>query len=185
MDDVHVLHFHSDALPALAFALKSAIDDLEARAIISETWGDDRGLGRDSAAEYRADIPRLMALLSQLDGFEVTDPRPDGHALDWLGNLYLIRDGSPVRVGPTEAFEELLAVALRRSTSGHVSGVELAGALARSTGEGRDELVERARGRHLSLGDSSDNRVLHLFAAGRAASPSGRRLADDSHRPLS
>lgn len=186
MDDVHSLLFPSDTLPALGFALKSAIDDLEARAIVSETRGDDRRLGEDSAAEYRADIPRLLALVSQLDGFEASGPHPEGEALAWLGESYLIRDGQPLRLGATEAFEELLAIALRRSASGHISGVELASALARSTGESRDELIERARDQLLRLDHDSQGRKGDVLDhAPEPPTPSEIHPADDSRRSVS
>lgn len=135
MIGAHVLHVESETAPALAFALKSAIDNLEARAIIAEHHDTD--LGPLSAVEYRSDIPRLARLLEQLV-FASRRPHPEGEAVRWLDGLYTIADGRPVKVGPLTPFRRLLAAALQR---GHVSGSELAAALAIATGQ-RFEAIE-------------------------------------------
>lgn len=136
--DTDVLHVHRETAPALTFAVKRAIDDLAARAIVAEYCDPD--LGSLSAIEYRADIPRLTRLLQQL-GSAPPRPRPEGGVVRWLDRLYTIANGRPVRIGLLAPFRQLLRQALR---SGNVSGAELAAALALAMGTGSDAISRKA-----------------------------------------
>ncbi len=136
--DSRVLHVQSETAPALTFALKRAVDDLAARAIVAEC--DDPDLGSLSAHDYRADIPRLTHLLEQL-GSPSPGAQPEGEVLRWADRLYTIAYGQPVRIGLLTPFRQLLRQALR---SGHVSGAELAAALALAMRVGSEAIQSTA-----------------------------------------
>ena len=128
------------ALPAVTFALRRTIDDLEARAIVAADR--DADLGPSSAAEYRSDIGRLVGLLGQL-GHPATRPDPERAAVIWHDGTYGIDNGRPVRLLKTASLDRLLAEAIERRRDGRLTPGVLIDLLAETTGSGTAEVAER------------------------------------------
>ena len=128
------------ALPAVTFALRRTIDDLEARAIVAADR--DADLGPASAAEYRSDIGRLVGLLGQL-GHPAARPDPERAAVVWHDGTYGIDNGRPVRLLKTASLDRLLAEAIERRRDGRLTPGVLIDLLAETTGSGTAEVAER------------------------------------------
>lgn len=105
---LHTLHLEQSAADVLACALLQSIDDLEARAILSEH--QSAVLGPISAAEYRADIQRLRAVLETLAHDRV--PSPDRAAVLWIDGTWTVHNDQPVRLHRRDDLEAILESSL-------------------------------------------------------------------------
>ena len=152
------------ALPAVTFALRRTIDDLEARAIVAADR--DADLGPSLAAEYRVDIGRLAGLLGQL-GHPAVRPDPERAAVVWHDGTYAIAGGRPVRLLKAASLDRLLADAVERRRDGRLTPGVLIDLLAETTGSSTVEVVDR------------------LADARRAARTADRNLDHAPARPLS
>ena len=103
--DLVSLELDAPDADVLVHALLQSVDDLEARAVLTES--DRTALGRASAREYRADRRRLQGLLGQLSG-DRRAPDPHQVAVHWIDGTYAIHGHRPVRLIPQDDLEALL-----------------------------------------------------------------------------
>lgn len=94
----HHLHLDEHLADVVACALLTALDDLEARAVLASHH--DPRVGPSSAEEYRADARSLRCVLDELaPGLRAADP--ERVVVRWIEGDWAIADGHPVRLAPS------------------------------------------------------------------------------------
>ena len=159
MDAPQNLEVESDTWPALVFAIKRTIDDLELRARVAGQA--DPGKGPEAAVGYREDVERLQRLLPQL-GVSPTPPDPDREAVRWLDGVYTAVDGKPVRMVEQPDLQRLIDRAVEKDRSGSFTVADLLEALADATGLRPAEIIRRTALARASLADEQRARRLGL-----------------------
>ena len=151
------LEIDPDALVAVVFALRRAMDDLEARGIVAS--GVDRDVGASLATEYRADITRLAGLLDQL-GLRAAGPDPERAAVVWGDGVYTVTGGRAVRLIPTVELDRLLAEAIERRRDGRLTPGVLIDLLVVVTGHSSREVTDRLVDARHAARDAADHTSL-------------------------
>ena len=159
MDAPQNLEIDSATWPALVFAIKRTIDDLELRARVARQADPDKGL--EAALGYREDVERLQRLLPQL-GVSRTHPDPDREAVRWLDGVYTAVDGEPVRMVEQPDLQRLIDRAVEEHRSGAFTVADLLEALADATGLRPAEIIRRTALARASLADEQRARRLGL-----------------------
>lgn len=159
MDAPQNLEVDSATWPALVFAIKCTIDDLELRARVAGRA--DPVKGPEAALEYREDVERLQRLLPQL-GVSPTPPDPDREAVRWFDGVYTAVDGEPVRMVEQPDLQRLIDRAAEQHSTGSFTVADLLDALAEATGLQPTEIIRRTALARASLADEHRARRLGL-----------------------
>lgn len=160
MSQPRSLSIHYLAEPAVVFALKTARNHLEARALVAEQAGP-AGPDPERARWCRRQADHLSELLGQL-GVAAEPPRPELAAVHEPEGVYAVDGGKVIRLVPRPQLDELFGRAAELNSQRSPSLADVIQALAAATSEQPRDVLRQVAHARAAVRDETDARRIDL-----------------------